>query len=151
MYIHPSKLPAKISHNPPKIKWLLEWLSKGEYSFDSGHIVAWGDTIYAKDPVIGAELAHERVHLEQQHYSKSIGLLMIIWYHISTAFRFRCELKAFQAQAVWYAEHISNRKLLHERLRNLVTQISGPLYGHMVTEDDAWNLVFPNDYLELLN
>src|SRR3990167_1742631 len=88
----------KISHNPPKLYWLLR-LFFPDYDFNEIHAFAFGDTIYTKDnPLADYHIVHERVHLEQMKYSKLYAIWHFLKFWFSTKFRYQTELEAYREQ-----------------------------------------------------
>ncbi len=99
--------------------------------WSAGIAIAYGDTIYSKNPVIDDVAAHEAIHIEQQ---KKIG--KDIWwskYCADKQFRLEQEIEAYQAQVKWIKDNIKDRNHRFARITKLQLDLSGPMYGNMVT------------------
>jgi len=91
-------------------------------------IIAFGDTIYAKDPLSKDKIVHEQVHLEQHKYSNLWAIIYLIRYRLSKRFRLKSEIEAFHEQ---YS--VSGDWILEKAAKIL----SGKLYGEIISYKDA--------------
>lgn len=106
--------------------------------------VTWGDCIYTNDPIAFAhpqKMAHERVHTEQQHHSKILGLIWWWAYCRREQFRFEEELEAYREEWQWV---LANAKDPHQHFRYLdgmAKMLSSEHYGHLVGFEQAKKLI----------
>ncbi len=89
----------------------------------------FGNTIYGVN-LSSDIIAHEMVHVKQQHYSKIFACYSFLRYWISSKYRLSMEIPAYQEQ--WKHGGITKEKLA----RN----ISSPLYGNMISYEEALKL-----------
>lgn len=104
-----------------------------------GVIFCYGDTVYNPGGVTLYEpiLAHEAVHSRQQGKSPEAW-----WdrYIAEPKFRFDQELEAHREE-YQVAGRSLTRNQRRQLLRGLAHRLSGPLYGKMVTKDEASRLI----------
>lgn len=86
----------------------------------------WGDTVYTDRELPKEVIAHEKMHVRQQRYSKVFGFFCILLYKFNRSYRRKCEIEA----------HIAQVKA-GGSLEGAVRSLSSPLYGPMVTEWEA--------------
>lgn len=129
----------KISHEKPPIYDRL--VDVFGIDWNDGIVITYGDTLHTregnnipKDLVI-----HEKTHTRQQ---AAIGLEE--WwnnYVASRDFRIQQEVEAYRNQWQFLKSIEKDReKLFHKRLR-LVRDLSGPIYGYVVSEQEAVKLI----------
>lgn len=102
-----------------------------------GVMFCWGDTIFSPsgDYIPAQLIAHEEVHQDQQVF---IGPEM--WwasYLADPAFRFNQELPAHVAEYHEFVKYFKNRQMRRDYLRGVAERLSSPLYGSMVTFQEA--------------
>lgn len=106
-------------------------------SWDSGIAIAYGDTIYSKNPIPDDLHAHEEVHLRRQ---AEVGIEE--WwnrYLEDPKFRLKEEVMAYAAQ-IAHAEAHSRRKYVRDLKRRIIRDMA-TLYGGMCTEGEAVKLL----------
>lgn len=121
---------------PPNYKQIVAAL--GQKSITT--IYCYGDTIYSPSGVglSQALIAHEQVHSDQQ--ARYTGGVSQWWtdYLAHPAFRLAQEIPAHKAE---YYEllKIGNRHERRAALKQLATRLSGPLYGSLISRQEAEN------------
>lgn len=108
-------------------------------NWDDGLAITYGDTVYAKYPLLPDVEAHEGVHIRQQ---EKIG--KDIWwekYLTDLPFRLEQEIEAYQYQATYIKNTISDRNARFKRLRQVAVDLSSSVYGNMITFEDARKLL----------
>ena len=98
------------------------------------HPMTWGDTVYADLALSRDTLEHERIHAEQQHYSKVIGFFSILLYIFSMKYRKKCEVEAYMHQ-----HYLLGRDPL--ATYKIAKWMSDPIYGPMLTYEEAVKLL----------
>lgn len=107
-------------------------------NFEKGTIFAYDGKIYARRMLPDDVIAHEMVHLRQQ---KEIGVEN--WwkkYFVDPKFRLEQEVEAYRSQYS-YLQHHSNRNHRRMMVDHIVETLSGPIYGNLVSEEEALNLI----------
>lgn len=109
-----------------------------------GVLYSWGDKIYNPSGVeVPAWLVlHEKVHFDQQtemrNPHETLDSAVRRWWGMyirSMAFRLLMEIPAHQVE---YAAYITLNKDKKKRyLNDIASRLSGPLYGYMLTHDEA--------------
>ena len=105
--------------------------------FDRGVIVTYGSHIYCKYDLRDDKLVHEKTHIKQQ---KDYGVEK--WwerYYIDKEFRLSQEMEAYKNEIEWVKKNITDRNKRHLMTRQIFTDISSPMYGFMITRQDAQN------------
>lgn len=105
-----------------------------------GAIFTYGDAIYTvtKVHIDPGLMAHEEMHSEQQR-----GVGAAAWwdrYTSDPAFRLDQEVEAYRRQFALYRLHLS-RRTNREILLRLSKDLSGPLYGRLVSRSEAQDLI----------
>lgn len=100
-------------------------------------VFTYGSTVYVPSghPMPDALIEHERVHREQQ------GRVPWLWwarYLLDRRFRLRQETAAYRAQLRWFR---SRRIPSAVALSHMASFLSGPLYGHLTSYDEAWRAI----------
>lgn len=102
-----------------------------------GTLFTYGDTIYNPDnaPIDEPLIKHEEVHERQQ---EEIGV-EYWWkrYYIDKNFRASQEIEAHQVQYAEAKKHFNDKNLLAKFLDALAKQLSGELYGNVMSYSDA--------------
>jgi len=99
--------------------------------------VAYGDTIHAANPLPPDVDAHERVHLNQQGYTKSGAEKWWKRYLDDPPFRYAQELEAYRIQYHYLKSHVKDKNELARRAHRLATLLSGEMYGGIGTHAEA--------------
>ena len=115
-------------------------------------IFTWGNIIYNPrgfkiDPGL---MRHEQIHFDQQVQYGSKGFWIPFGYRVrkwwhrylrDPAFRLSQELPAYQVQLQVYAEAIKSKEKLHKVALMLAKDLSGPLYGSLLSTDQAYGAI----------
>lgn len=105
-------------------------------------IFSWGRLIYnPMDVVIGPELmAHEAVHGERQ--GNDSGSIQYWWAHylMHPTFRLEEETLAHRAEYEYLLQH-GNRQQRRSALPRTAARLAAPLYGNMITDSAAKDLL----------
>ncbi len=101
-------------------------------------IFAYGDTVYSPqvETLRPDLIAHEQVHLDRQDNPDD-------WWHkylTDVQFRLDEEVAAYQAQWQWMVENYG-RADRRRILKSIVKDLSGAMYGKLVTKDEATKLI----------
>lgn len=117
--------------NYPQLSRAFPWI-KGR----QGLLYAWGDRVYNPSGItIPAALwAHEETHGRQQ--ADAVGGVEAWWqeYIDDPDSRFYWELEAHRAE---FATYVGNPASRAAYLDTLAARLSGPLYGNLLTLDEA--------------
>jgi hypothetical protein len=133
------------SERPPN--WDMIFKAFGSaLDWDSGVIITYGDTYYAKRPGADHIVAHEEVHMNQQ--ANTDGGPDAWWnrYFEDTAFRLHQELEAYKIQLRFYRETLMDvarpeRKFKLRKAEEWMAGIlSSPMYGNMIGYNKALEL-----------
>ena len=104
-------------------------------SFDDGIVWTYGDAIHTKYPLRPDVCAHEKVHIKQQ-----LAMGVVKWwdqYLEDPQFRYEQELEAYQAQWKFIKKNVQSRNDQFNFLKHIARDLSGPMYGNMVTFQQA--------------
>jgi len=117
----------KIVHTPPpNYKEIQKHFPTAD--FEKGTLFTYGDTCYCKN--ISPDLVvHEETHTRQQIDPKK-------WwkkYFKDKQFRFSQELEAYQNQWNWLKKNIKDRNSKFKMRDLIMRELSGELYGNVVT------------------
>lgn len=124
---------------PPNIDRIRE-----DYDLSGKNVVfTYGDELYNPSGVeIPRNLEiHEEVHTKQQGILKA-GIEQ--WwdrYLEDEQFRLEQEVEAYKAQYEYVKNHGADRDTKREFLRHIAQDLSGPIYGHMVSFEQAKQLI----------
>lgn len=99
--------------------------------------VAYGDTIHAASELPPDVDAHERVHLNQQGYTKEGAARWWRRYLSDPQFRYKQELEAYQVQYHYLKTHIKDRNEIARRAHHLAQLLSSEMYGGIGTHAEA--------------
>jgi len=129
----------KIKHKtPPNYEEIIKyfpWVAKREnviFTYDGILYVPSGNKISLD------LMAHEETHVKQQ---KEMGVKE--WwdlYYIDPEFRLTQELEAYTNQYKYGVENY-NRHYRRQLLKKVIEDLSGPLYGHIISKDKAKELI----------
>ena len=101
-------------------------------------VIAYGDTIHHLKPLSEDVLIHESVHLARQKHDP------VQWwesYIRDKEFRFKEELLAYHEQYKFLKDMIRDRNLLSKHLLRLSKDLSGSMYGNVVSPSEARRLI----------
>lgn len=104
-----------------------------------GVIFTYGNTIHCRYKISVQKIAHEIIHIEQQN---EMGVNQ--WwqkYFDDVEFRLSQELEAYQNEVEWVNSNIHNPKLKQKTLNEIVFDLSGPMYGNIISADEAKRLL----------
>lgn len=107
--------------------------------WDRGTIFTYGDTIHCKYKISKAKEVHERVHVKQQ-----LDFGVENWwfrYFEYPEFRLQEELAAYQAEVAYVKKFEHNLKEKMRLLHNIAVDFSSPLYGNLMTFEEAKQLL----------
>lgn len=130
----------KISHEIPPIYARLREAFGPRVDWRMGTVIAYGDTIYAKDDMPDSLIAHETTHLKQQ---AKVGV-EIWWegYIKDPIFRLTQEAEAYKAQIDFIRDvDKASRQVLRSTIAWLARELSSSMYGNMISYEDARNLL----------
>lgn len=129
----------KISHEKPPIYERL--VRVFGIDWNDGIVITYGDTLHTKEGnnIPNDLVVHEKTHTRQQ---EKIGI-MTWWeeYIANPEFRIKQEAEAYRNQWKFLISTEKNReRLFHKKLR-LVDDLSGPIYGNVVSGSEALKLI----------
>lgn len=128
----------KISNQIPPIYGKLQEVFK--VNWEEGVVIAYGDTIYSKDPMPDHLIEHEKVHLAQQ---AKVGVEKWWEQYINNPhFRLAQELEATRAQV----RHINQDPLMSKKEKKqliewIADKLCGPMYGRIITYFEALDAI----------
>lgn len=104
-----------------------------------GVIFTYGNTIHCRYTISEQKIAHELTHVTQQ---KIIGT-ETWWqrYFNDVDFRLSQELEAYENEVRWVRSNIINRRLQQQTLEEIVFDLSGSMYGNIITREEAKKLL----------
>jgi hypothetical protein len=126
-----------VEGRPPNYAELVE-----AFNPDARTVFAWDGTIYVPegcaDRLPPDLVAHERVHFDQQ---QAVGGPETWWrlYIDDPTFRLEQEVEAYRAQ--WRALKARPKRERFTRLYVMVCDLGGPMYGDLVTQAQARQLI----------
>lgn len=131
-----------IFNTPPNYAQVKEHFGLSESDVMKGIVFAYYPNIYKPNgkPVTDHVVVHEKVHLKQQYnYS---GGAQAWWkrYMEDKEFCLSQEVEACQAQLLFIYQ-TKRKGDVNYFLRQFAETISGPIYGHMTTYEDAVRLI----------
>lgn len=104
-------------------------------NWKKGIIFTYGDTIHCRFKPHKWKVEHEKVHIRQQ---EEVG--PEAWwnrYFEDEAFRVDQEVEAYRAEIGWLSMYERNIKRRLELIERAVRDLSGPIYGNVLTYDQA--------------
>ena len=121
-----------IESYPPNIKEI-----RDNFNVTGLTIYAYGDTIYNPSGELISKplLEHERIHSKQQINPEEWW----IKYLKDDTFRLEQEIEAFQRQ--YRVAKSINKRQSHEYLKELAENLSGDLYGNILTYFEALKII----------
>ena len=101
-------------------------------------VIAYDGTVYHSKSLDPSVIVHENVHLVRQKKNPNQW-----WesYIKDKEFRFKEELLAYHAQYDYLKDTIKDRNELARHLFRLATDLSGKMYGNMVSHSEAMRLI----------
>jgi hypothetical protein len=108
-------------------------------NWNRGIIFTYGDTIHCKYKVPEQKIAHELIHVVQQTRFGAVAW----WekYLEDVGFRLSQEIEAYSAEIIWINDNIRDLNIKRERFDKIVADLSGYIYGHMVSPEKAKQLL----------
>lgn len=108
-----------------------------------GTIFTYGDTLYNPNNVQLTQdlIVHEMVHAEQQAHSDTGGKLWWQMYLADPDFRLKQEAEAYSAQYKFICKNVKDRNARTRVLYQLARQLSGKMYGEIVSHSEAMRLI----------
>ena len=131
-----NKMAMKFSTSKPPIFDKLHKAFGVEWG--KGLVIAYKDTIHHSQPLHPSVIVHEQVHLNRQ------GKDPDLWYENyirNEKFRFGEELLAYHAQYDYLMDVIRDRNELAKWRWKLAVDLSGPMYGKVVSHKEAMKLI----------
>lgn len=95
-----------------------------------------GNRIYCRQDLATDVLMHELTHCEQQRFSLVYGAFWCLWYLFSKRFRLEAEIEAYRTQYDSLI-YFKGKQYADERLQAMARDLSGPMYGRIITFSDA--------------
>ena len=108
-------------------------------NWSKGVIITYGDTVYCKFDLPDYKIVHEEVHVVQQ---ASVG--PSFWwerYFADPSFRLQEELEAYRAEYKFIHKNVKDRNQKFKMLHEICTDLSGPMYGDIISYDDAIRMI----------
>ncbi len=129
----------KISHEIPDIYY--ECQKRYGVKWAHGVVITYGDTVYVNSgfQLDGSLQEHEGTHIRQQ-----LKIGADVWwkrYFDEPEFRLSQEKEAYINQSKWLKRNIKNRELRFRVLNKIIADFSGPMYGSIITRDEAKKLL----------
>lgn len=104
--------------------------------FNKGTLFTYGDTCYCQS-ITPDLVVHEETHVKQQLDPKA-------WwdrYFTDIQFRLSQEVEAYRNQWQWIKKNIKDRNSRFRLLSRICMDLSGTLYGNIVSFDEAKRLI----------
>lgn len=120
---------------PPNYKYI-----KAKFNPPVGTLYTYGDTIYA--PGIAFDLPADLIVHEETHEIQQDGDPEEWWgmYLTDVQFRLDQEVQAYRNQYRYYLKH-NNRQQAFLFLDDIAHDLSGPMYGNMISYKTAFQLI----------
>lgn len=112
--------------------------------------VAYGNTAYSKNPLADDVKAHELVHLRQQNFNEIDADIWWDKYINDEQFRLEQEVEAYQIQYKYLQARIKDRNELFRRLDKMARDLSGTMYGSLISYNVAIQLIKSKKVEQLL-
>lgn len=112
---------------------------KFNVSWDDGIIIADTPKLHCKYDIPPDKLVHEAVHIRRQN---EVG--RDLWWELYLAkdtFRLEEEVLAYQAEWKFLKKTVPNREIRHKLLIEIATHLSSSIYGNIVDQKEAINLI----------
>lgn len=104
-------------------------------------VMTFGHRIYTAKELRQDIIEHEKVHMKQQTRWLFIAFIMVTIYFISKRFRLKMEVPAYRAQYQYLITHTDDPEKKALALFNMANQLSSPIYGSMVSLQEAKRLI----------
>lgn len=108
-----------------------------------GTIFTYGSTIF--NPFRGELtqdlIVHESVHMEQQGHDDTVAKLWWQRYFLDPEFRLSQEVEAYGAQYKYLCTIFKDRNRQARHLQSLAQMLAGPMYGGIITVNEARKLI----------
>ena len=133
--------PYKIVRSKPWWLGLVTGVVLRGPSFESGAVITLGSTIYSRDEIGPGVLAHELTHVRQQSPGTWKAIRHIVRYSLSRKFRLAMEAEAYREQFRRMQDFVKDRNDLARIQSILAEELSGPLYKHLVSKEEALRIL----------
>lgn len=131
---------VKISNNLPPIHIYERAVKQFGIDFYNGIVFAYDNTIHSIVEPEEDIVVHEMTHFEQQ---ERMGGADKWWdkYFDDPKFRLEQEIEAYQNQYKFLFKIVSNRDNLANYLWRMANNLSGQIYGNMISHREAMKLI----------
>ncbi len=126
-----------IIHEKPPVYDLLQ--ARFGIDWNSGIIITYYPNVHCIAPLPPEKIIHEAVHIRQQ---KAIGVEN--WWHkfmVDSIFRLEQEIEAHREEARFIKKYIKDRNHANEFIIEIAKNLSGPIYGNIVTFQEAMKMI----------
>lgn len=124
-----------INDFPPNIEQI-----RAKFKLHKGIVFTYGDILYNPDRsyIDVALIVHEETHMKQQSYSPEEW-----WnkYLVDPSFRLSQELEAYRNQYMKLKKNIKDPFKLGQRIDKLAQDLSGDIYGNLLSFNEAKYLI----------
>ncbi len=128
-----------IKHEKPAIYETLKEKFNVHWEGQGGCVISYFPHIYSKHPIPLDLEKHEEVHLRQQ---QEMGVEKWWETYINNKnFRLLQEVEAYKAQIEWINKAIKDREVRFRRVDRLLKDLSGEMYGSLITYSEARKLL----------
>lgn len=103
---------------------------------DENVVITFGLNIYSLVPLSPDLFRHELTHCYQQGFSRIKATIWWIRYILDKKFRYYQEVEAYRNQ-YYYAQRHYKRERAFRVLRQIASDLSGPIYGNLVSQEQA--------------
>lgn len=129
--------PTVLYSTPPNYEEVKKAFGLSDATVMRGIVFAYFPHIYKPNgkPLTDHVYVHEKVHLKQQErYGVEDW-----WYDylLHDGFRLEQEIEAYHAQYVFMERQFKNRERLSTELHRIASNLSGPMYGNLVSLPEA--------------
>ncbi len=137
-----------ISTKPPEAKLYSRAVNKWGVDFEKGVVFTVGNTIHSKFRIPEDLMRHELTHVQQQSQYK--GGYKKWWndYFADDNFRLSQEVEAYRVQWKYIDATMKDRNEKARLLMAIVRDLSGGMYGNLVTQADAKKLITGKSHAE---
>lgn len=113
------------------------------FKLQKGVVFTYGDTIYNPDGAIITPdlLIHEQTHSKQQEYNNTVAHIWWLKFFEDPQFRLEQEVSAYAAQYRYICAKVKDPNARDRNLRELGRQLSGPIYGNIITHYAAMQAI----------
>ena len=130
-----------INHQPDVGNIYERAVEKWGVSFERGATFTFGNKIFCVSTPPDDLMEHETVHVSQQ--TNYPGGPQAWWdrYFENDEFRLDQELKAYRRQYHWAQGNLKDRTDIFRILEHCAKSLCGPIYGNLVTFQEAMDLI----------